>query len=207
MAAYRALAATWRVSFHDRALLESGLESGVVLALWHGEQLPVVQAHAHLGVVGMASESRDGELLAQVISRLGYGLIRGSTSGGGVAALRASLAALRAGASPALAVDGPRGPWRVPHLGALALSAMSQRPIVFAVSASRPAIYLRSWDRFVVPLPLARVVIAYGQFSPPADRRRATLQQAQQALTVQMRSLSARLEAELAISPGGATAR
>jgi len=121
----------------------------------------------------MASASRDGELLAQVIERMGFGVIRGSTSRGAVGALRASLRAMDSGVSPALALDGPRGPAHVPQLGAAHLAARTQRPVIYMVAHTTWAVRLRSWDRFVVPLPGAVVTIGYGRMDPPASDKAA----------------------------------
>ena len=154
--AYRALAWTWRYQFQGREIIEDAVKDGSVFAFWHGEQLPMVYAHAHTGLLGMASLSRDGELLARIISRLGYRVVRGSTSRGGSGAIRSCIREMREGFSPALAVDGPRGPWREPHVGAVALAVSGRCPIVYGVSSAWPAMSMSSWDRFVIPAPFAR---------------------------------------------------
>lgn len=169
----RLIHATWRVRVHDEILLRQAVEcDGAVLVFWHGEQLPMVPQHRSNQVVGMASLSRDGTLLAEVARRLGFGLVRGGSSRGSFSALRGARRVLEAGLSPALAADGPRGPAHEVKLGALALSAWTGRPIVYAVSCCTWAIRLRSWDRFQIPLPGARVEIAYGSMdAPPATRQ------------------------------------
>lgn len=158
--AVRLLGATWRV---DRASWP--VAGPCVLAFWHGDQLPLIVLHRGEGVVGLASLSKDGELLAAVLRRLGYGVVRGSTSRGGVGALRAAEAALREGGRPALAVDGPRGPRGTVHPGAEALARRGGVPVVFATVEARGA-RLRSWDRFLVPWPFARVRVRYGTWRP-----------------------------------------
>jgi lysophospholipid acyltransferase (LPLAT)-like uncharacterized protein len=191
------LAATWSVERTDAHLLEDALADGAtVLAFWHGEQLLMVPTHARRGFLGMASLSRDGELLARTIQRLGFGTIRGSTSRGGGGALEESVAALRAGGSPGLAVDGPRGPRHEPHPGALVMAARTGRPIIYGVAVARPVLRLRSWDRFEIPAPLARVRIAYGRLEPPPDDDPRTIGPARQLLGERMRALSGRLRGE-----------
>jgi lysophospholipid acyltransferase (LPLAT)-like uncharacterized protein len=150
--ALRALACTWRVQLRG----EVG-QGAVVYAFWHGMQLPLVALHRDRGIVGMASRSRDGELLAKLIGRLGYGTIRGSGSRGGVAALRATVRALQAGSSVALAVDGPRGPRHSVHPGAVAAARLAGVALVAVRCRAHPAVRLGSWDRFCIPLPFARV--------------------------------------------------
>jgi lysophospholipid acyltransferase (LPLAT)-like uncharacterized protein len=130
--------------------------------------------------------------LAGVIAHLGYGVIRGSSSRGGVGALRSAIRSIGEGRSPALAVDGPRGPALVPQLGALHLAARTQRPVVFMVAHAALAIRLSSWDRFVLPLPGARVVIGYGRMDAPA-KDRPSVEAAARDLGRRMEGLSLRL--------------
>ncbi len=168
----RVVRLTWRVHTHNEFLLTDALDcGGAVLVFWHGEQLPMVPQHRSSRIVGMASLSRDGSLLAEVARRLGFGVVRGGSSRGSISALRGARRVLQEGLSPALAVDGPRGPAHEVKLGALALAAWTGRPIVFAVSHCPWAIRLRSWDRFQIPFPGTRVDIAYGKMDPPIPNR------------------------------------
>ncbi|MFT5683236.1 MAG: lysophospholipid acyltransferase (LPLAT)-like uncharacterized protein [Myxococcota bacterium] len=193
-AAVTLLAATWRVRHIDGHLLEEAVADGAaVLAFWHGEQLIMVPTHARRGFHAMASLSRDGELLAQTITRLGYGAIRGSSSRGGGSALKQSVTLLSRGVCPALAVDGPRGPRFEPHPGVLIMAARTSRPIVYGVAHARPALHLRSWDRFEIPAPFARVEIAYGRIEAPVDDAPETIEKARQHLGERMRATSEQL--------------
>jgi len=161
---------TWRVEFKNRDLLDGALGSrGAVLAFWHGEQLPMVPLHAHLGLVGMASQSRDGDLLAEIIRGFGFGVIRGSSRRGGARAVRQAVRGLERCISPVLAVDGPRGPRRVVQPGAAAIASLASVPVVYGVAWASHAIRLRTWDRFQIPLPGARVVVAYGKLNEAGD--------------------------------------
>jgi lysophospholipid acyltransferase (LPLAT)-like uncharacterized protein len=190
--AVRLLAWTWRVERRDARLLHEALARGpVVAALFHEDQLPLVALHRGLGIAGMASMSADGELLAAVVGRLGYPTVRGSSSRGGVSAgLGALRELLRGGASIAVAVDGPRGPRRQVQPGVVALSAMSTRPIVLFAVRARPAWRARSWDRFLLPLPFARVQLRYDALpSPPPGRQERA--RAAAALELRMRALAA----------------
>jgi len=135
----------------------------VVVAMLHGDLLPLVALHRGLPLMGLVSRSSDGQLAADVAAALGFKVIRGSSSSGGLAAVRAACRAVGAGASPAIAVDGPRGPVGEPQLGALAVGRAAQARVVWARAVARPAWRLRSWDRFAVPLPFARIGLRYGE--------------------------------------------
>jgi lysophospholipid acyltransferase (LPLAT)-like uncharacterized protein len=158
----RALAATWRV---DRPPWP--VDGACVAAFWHGEMLPMIALHRGMGMVGLASRSPDGALLAAVITALGFGVARGSSSRGGFGAARALLEALALGRRPALAVDGPRGPALVEQPGARDIAARAGVPLVFGEVTARPALRLPTWDAFLVPLPFARVEVTYRVTPPP----------------------------------------
>lgn len=187
---FRALAASWRVRARGAELLAEALREGpVVLACWHGEQLALIGAHRDRGFVPMVSLSQDGELLARALPRLGYGVVRGSSSRRGAEALEESLALLRAGRTLALAVDGPRGPAGEPKAGAAVLAARSGRPLLLMAASARPALALRSWDRFRVPLPFAAVELRYERLEAPTEDP-AAIEACRQELRGRLRALS-----------------
>ncbi|MSQ04007.1 MAG: DUF374 domain-containing protein [Myxococcales bacterium] len=156
----RLLAATWRVQQPPWPVPDA-----CVVAFWHGELLPMVALHRDRGFVGLASRSRDGALIAAVLTRLGFRVVRGSSSEGGGDALFALREALRDGKSPAFAVDGPRGPAGRVAPGAAALAELEGVAVVFGHVEAR-GWRARSWDRFLVPWPFARVVVHYGVWRP-----------------------------------------
>ncbi|MCB9758713.1 MAG: DUF374 domain-containing protein [Alphaproteobacteria bacterium] len=168
--AVRLLAATWRVERVGREAMDAALARGpVVFAFLHGDQLALIPLHRDLPAVGMASRSADGEWVAQVIVRLGFGVVRGSSSRGGAEAFQVCRRVMGEGLSPALAVDGPRGPAGAPKPGAAALAAQEGAPLVWLRAQASPSLRLRSWDRFCIPLPFARVQVVTGVIPPQPD--------------------------------------
>lgn len=161
----RLLAWTWRVQREPWPLA-----GPCVVAFWHGEQLPLVALHRAQGLTGMVSLSRDGERLSRVLRALGYPVLRGSSSRGGAQVLVAALRLLRGGGRPAIAVDGPRGPAGQVQPGAEALAARAGLPVVWGKVDASPAWRARSWDRFCLPLPFARVRLRYGVWRPGEGR-------------------------------------
>ena len=162
-----ALLRAWAVSLrarvdgqeaHDAALAEGP----VVFACYHGELLPLLLLHRDRGHVGLASRSRDGGVAGEALTALGYGLVRGSSSRGGVGALLSLRAALRdQRRSVAITVDGPRGPRGVPQPGALSLARSTGAPVLAVRVWAQPALRLASWDRFLLPAPFARLYLRY----------------------------------------------
>jgi len=123
-------------------------------------------------------------------------VVRGSSSRGGGAALRALVRAIRDGVDVAIVPDGPRGPREQLQPGVATLAALTGAPVVPLAVGARPARRLRSWDRFLVPLPFARCVLAFGppvRIEPGADREHADkeLQQALAEVTERADALAA----------------
>jgi len=142
-----------------------------VFALWHGRMVLPILAHRHEGVVTMASRSKDGEIIARWLARNGYLPARGSTTRGGGTALMEMVRQLRAGHAAALTVDGPKGPPRVVQPGILLLAREAGAWVLpISAASSRPR-FLRSWDRFLVPQPFSRNVVAYGEPFALTDSR------------------------------------
>ena len=115
-----------------------------------------------LKVGWLISPSVDGEIGAMMVRRLGGQVIRGSSTSTGARALRDYYEALvKEGVSPVITPDGPRGPRFEFKPGAILLAQMSGRPILpMAYAASRA--WLIKWDKFVLPVPFSRIVIAIG---------------------------------------------
>jgi lysophospholipid acyltransferase (LPLAT)-like uncharacterized protein len=135
---------------------------------WHQHQIYcgkyLVDQHARGLTVGwLISPSVDGELGAMLVRRVGGAVIRGSSTHTGARALRDYYTALvKDRVSPILTPDGPRGPRFKFKPGGLLLAQMSGRPLLpMAYAASRA--WLVEWDKFVIPKPFARIVIAIGE--------------------------------------------
>ena len=141
------------------------------LAFWHGHQFALLSWARHERIVALVSRSRDGELVASALSSLGIASARGSSSRGGVAALKAVVRRLRDGLDAAFAVDGPRGPARLVRGQGAALSARLAGGVVvpMAAACARCHVFARAWDRFELPLPFTRVAVALGPPIEPTD--------------------------------------
>lgn len=163
----RVLAATWRVERIGEDPFEEHVKSPLLGALWHEDVLASAGLFRDSGAVVPVSRSRDGENITAVMRHLGLGdPPRGSSSRGGSVALRSVVRALRADGIVALLVDGPRGPRREAKPGIVAAARLSGVPIRPIAVVARPRIRFGSWDRTQLPLPFARVVLAFGTGLP-----------------------------------------
>ncbi|HEX6811912.1 MAG TPA: lysophospholipid acyltransferase family protein [Planctomycetota bacterium] len=167
----RLLAMTWRVQRRGDSgwqLLAS--EQPWLVAMWHGRMLVGLPMRMHrsrkIGV--LVSPSDDGNLATRALRLFGYVSIRGSLSRQGARALREMTETLQAGRQLVVTPDGPRGPRHSMNVGMHWLARRTGAPILPVAFACDRAWRLRSWDRFTIPKPFARIVVHYGDPCPIA---------------------------------------
>jgi lysophospholipid acyltransferase (LPLAT)-like uncharacterized protein len=186
----------WRVEGlqHLDAVLASGRQP--VMAFWHGRILPATFYFRRRGIVVITSENFDGEWIARIIERFGYGTARGSTSRGAKRAMLQLVRAMKAGRAAGFTLDGPRGPARVAQAGAVWLASASGNPVLpFHLEASS---YwsLRSWDRTQIPKPFSTVALVVGEpIDVAKDASTDVLEAARLELEARLTALEARANA------------
>jgi lysophospholipid acyltransferase (LPLAT)-like uncharacterized protein len=193
--AVSALGATLRWRVEGLEHLDAPVRSGrqPIMAFWHGRILPATFYFRRRGIVVITSENFDGEWIAGIIERFGYGTARGSTSRGGRRALVQLVRALEAGKTAGFTLDGPRGPARVAQPGAIWLAKATGNPVVpFHLEADR-FWTTNSWDRTQIPKPFATVAIAVGEpLEVSADAGDEGLEAARRELEARLQALEAR---------------
>ena len=157
-----ALGATYRYRVAGEEHLTAAHAAGhPIHAFWHGRILPGTIYFKRQGIVVITSENFDGEWIARIITRFGYGTARGSSSRGARKAMLQLIRDVRE-RPVAFALDGPRGPARVAQPGAVWLAKVTGNPIIpFHLEADRHWT-MNSWDRTQVPKPFARVALVFG---------------------------------------------
>jgi lysophospholipid acyltransferase (LPLAT)-like uncharacterized protein len=190
----RALRATVRLRHHgDGPQREwERRDERFILAFWHRHLLLMPYAYRGRRISVLVSQSRDGELIARTVARLGIDSSRGSSSRGGVAGMRTLLRKAGEGYDLAFTPDGPRGPAGEVQPGVILAAAATGWPIQPVAVAATRAKRLRSWDRFLIPLPLSTVHFVYGE--PLSVARRAD--PAEAAMELKRRLDGAEKEAE-----------
>ena len=161
---FTALARSWRFEPVHEERWREGLRSGrpLVFMCWHEALLPLLWRHRRQRIAIVVSEARDGQYLADFAETIGYRLVRGSSTRGGARALLGAVRELEGGWSVAFTPDGPRGPHRELKPGVVAAAQRGGGLILPLHAATERAWRLRSWDRFMVPKPFAKVRISYG---------------------------------------------
>ena len=138
-----------------------------VIALWHDELFPIAGYGCvyTTGLVGIVSESKDGQFVASIMEGLGQTTVRGSSSHGGVRALlKVKRVMERENRMAVFAVDGPRGPRHEPKDGAIFLAQRVGAKIVpIRAYTSRKKIFENAWDRFQLPWFFSRCELVFGE--------------------------------------------
>jgi lysophospholipid acyltransferase (LPLAT)-like uncharacterized protein len=160
----KAICATLRVQVlrGDSEAAIRGRGQNVIYAFWHGHLFYLMYRYRGSGVAILVSQSRDGEFLSRVLRHFSLPTIRGSSSRGGQRSLRELVRQTRAGASAAIAPDGPRGPRHRAQPGIITLARLAGIPIIPVAVGARWKVECRSWDRFLLPMPGSPVILAYG---------------------------------------------
>jgi lysophospholipid acyltransferase (LPLAT)-like uncharacterized protein len=157
-------------SEHEKELLDHLRQGGKgIVALWHQRILLVVRYARHFSEftpAAMISQSRDGDLIADVCRRLNFRPVRGSSSRGGREALAAMLAELSVHPLAVHALDGPRGPRGIIKAGIIRMAQLSGAPIIPVYISVNRAWTLRSWDRFLIPKPFSTVSVRWDKPIP-----------------------------------------
>jgi lysophospholipid acyltransferase (LPLAT)-like uncharacterized protein len=195
---YRLWARTLRLQVEDpHGTVALVRDKPVIFAIWHNRLLmlprvfdPTFPSRQSYGLI---SASRDGDLIAFFIERSGYGTIRGSSSRKGVIALRQLVDTLASNGNVLVTPDGPRGPVYQVSQGVVFLAQKSGAPVLPIHMEYSKCWRLKSWDRFVVPWPFAklRAILGPPVYVPPIagaeqfEAERVRLQDAMMSLVEQ----------------------
>lgn len=134
-----------------------------IFACWHRVIFSGVWFWRKRGMVVMTSQNFDGECIARILRKHGYGAARGSSSRGAIQALKDMIRVMRSGLDTAFTVDGPRGPRFVAKPGAIQLAKATGAPIFcFHVALKYAFVLRKSWDLFQIPFPFSRAALLCG---------------------------------------------
>ncbi|MCE9612441.1 MAG: lysophospholipid acyltransferase family protein [Chthoniobacter sp.] len=162
----RAWIFTLRFRIVDRAcVLKTPPEKPLLWAFWHNKLF--VMPHlfecyfpGRLGAA-LASQSKDGEIIAAFIRHFGIRPIRGSTSRGGGRSLVEMRRAIEDGYIMALTPDGPRGPRYSVSPGVVKLAQITGG-VILPIHVTYSSYWqLKTWDGFMIPKPFAKVHVTF----------------------------------------------
>jgi lysophospholipid acyltransferase (LPLAT)-like uncharacterized protein len=165
----RIVGATWRfetIAEEGATALPHGEGAGrEIYCFWHQCVLPCAVYFRRTHATILISRSFDGELITRTLGVLGFRAVRGSSSRGAREGLLGLKDEIDSGGPAIFTADGPRGPLYQTKMGPVKLAQMTGAPIgAFHLEPSR-AWTLRSWDRFMVPLPFTRIVVSWARWT------------------------------------------
>ena len=184
------LLATCRFEVRGREAWKRRLATGEHLlgGFWHESVAFVAKELKGSDFYTLTSSSFDGELAARLANQFGLRAMRGSSSRGGVQAVSDLVRAASEVQGVGFTLDGPKGPRRVAKPGIAMLAARTGLQIIPVATGINRAWRLSTWDRFPLPKPFARVIVAYGEpIDPPREHTREEIERVrakvEQALT------------------------
>jgi lysophospholipid acyltransferase (LPLAT)-like uncharacterized protein len=195
------LFATLRFTTEGEAGYRGERDAGrpLIFILWHGRLLPLSYFHRSWNLVTLISPSDDGEYITRIVQRWGYDVVRGSSSREGGPALRQLVRLARAGRSIAITPDGPRGPRETVKPGVLTAARLAGCALLPVGAAASRSWWFEGWDRFLVPKPLARVHIVYGQPIPvPRETTEESLRHLTNQAEADLKRVTAMADAHVA---------
>jgi lysophospholipid acyltransferase (LPLAT)-like uncharacterized protein len=152
----------WTVSTEEGAEDYEAMDPKIYV-FWHRCVFAATWFWRNRNIQVMTSSSFDGEYIARIIEKFGYGAVRGSSSRGAVRALLGMHTELEQNRSVAFTIDGPRGPVYVAKPGPVLLARNTQAPLLCFHIAIEHHWELNSWDRFMIPRPFSRVHVRIGR--------------------------------------------
>ena len=164
----RAYSWTFRLRIeNDKPWLDYLKNGGrVLLCCWHQQFFSVIRHFKTYAIYHpslMISQSKDGNIISGIAEKSGWHAVRGSSSRDGGRALREMISHLKHSGLAAHVVDGPRGPAGVIKAGVISLARATEAVVVPVYATSDRAWYFKSWDRFMLPKPFARVTLRFGE--------------------------------------------
>ncbi|MCP4216775.1 MAG: lysophospholipid acyltransferase family protein [bacterium] len=169
----------------------------IIYAYWHRHILLTIYRFRSTGARPLISLSEDGEIVSQVAVEFGMNPVRGSSSKGGARAFLGLVNSIKEDQSEVLiTADGPGGPLRQIKDGTIRLAQKTGSAIVpIAWHGSRTKVFVKSWDRFKIPLPFSRLTYAYGEpVIIPADAKKSDYETLKQRLKNGIDTLEKELE-------------
>ncbi len=137
----------------------------IIFITWHKHIFYLLKVFKGSGCYPLISQSKDGEIVAEIAKEFGTFPIRGSSSKGGVKAFISILRIIKdKKAEIFITADGPKGPAQKIKPGVLHLARKSKAPIVpVSWHSSKKIIFKKSWDKFMIPLPFSTINYGFGK--------------------------------------------
>ena len=154
-----------RIKIQNREAVEELIagKKNFVVAFWHGSMMLGWYLHRDVNCAALVSKSKDGDVLANVLEKWNFKVVRGSSHIGGKEALDLMLDLAKQNFSLTITPDGPTGPVHKMKAGAVVTAKKSKIPLLLLGIGIKSKFVLKSWDRFEVPKPFTKITALYSE--------------------------------------------
>ena len=166
---------------------EADIAKGIprIYCLWHGRLalIPYFREWNDHPMATFVSKHPDAQLATGFMRKRGIKVIPVQTSGSKISSVRTAVRLVKGGSSLGITPDGPFGPRAVVQPGAVLIGSLARARLTPVAFSTRRRITLKTWDRFVLPLPFGRgVFVMEDGFVPPARLSDSEMAEAQKKL-------------------------
>ncbi len=134
-----------------------------IFIFWHSKMLTGWYIFKDKNPAALVSQSKDGEILNNLLKKWKYEVVRGSSSKGGKDAVDKLIDLVKSGKNAVITPDGPRGPAGQIKNGPLIISNKCNVPIIpVNIIYKNKKTLMKSWDKFEIPFPFSECIITFG---------------------------------------------
>ena len=153
----------WDVRGEKNYKSELDKKKSVIISVWHGNLLIPFMNLAKNNYHGLAGTNQDAEIIAKIGLKLGWELLRGSSSDKGPEIFSKIVSLLdNPPCLVAMTPDGPRGPERIPKPGIIRAAQKTGATIIPVASCSTKNWQFVNWHTFFLEKPFGKIFLEFG---------------------------------------------
>jgi lysophospholipid acyltransferase (LPLAT)-like uncharacterized protein len=143
----------------------------ILFCFFHGDYLLLFPRFGSKEICIFTTQSRRGELLAEIIRLFGYTPYTIPDKRGHHLALDPMIEEIQKGYHSVMAVDGPLGPYHKVKHGIIIMAQQTGNPIIpLGIASSWRIVLKKRWDHYTIPIPFSRAALIFGeQINVPED--------------------------------------
>ena len=138
----------------------------ILICCWHSRFLLVAYYFKtiNLNVWAVSSTHKDSQMMAKILQRWGFQLIKGSSTRGWMSVLKTMIKLFKNKKNIiAMTNDGPKGPPLIAKEGSVKVAMKSNAQIIAITGEAEKFWSLPSWDKTIIPKPFSTIHIQYAQ--------------------------------------------
>ena len=161
-----------------------------IICAWHNDIYFSTWLLKEMNLTALISSSKDGEYINKILSGFGFRAVRGSSTRGGIGAMKQLVLCLKDRNPVAITPDGPQGPIHQVQEGIIVLAKMTGVPIIPWRYESSSCWNLNSWDNHKIPKPFTKIRSVFGKpLFVPKSTSKSDLDKYCQQLEILMKEL------------------